>query len=196
MKHEHKSIPSQKGVSGIDHQSAQELNLQRWVASVPRLPDLKFQTLTGHKVIPPEYPFRIYEINNKVSLHPPSTEEEQLNSSVIAEITKDGERNYFISTEVLAHIDSSPINSDTKITHGSKISFGGKLYARDGGHIVICIFAKDYIQEKSIDVSHLAKNQSQSVFLPKRCTNYSVLVPMEARIIHSKWNFEERDQLK
>lgn len=196
MKQEQRSPAPQKSQTGLDAASIQERNLQKWTYNIPQLPDLKLQTLRGQKVIPEEFPFKIYEINNKISLFPPSSKQDEQNSTVIAEIYKDSERNYFITAEVVAHLDSIPLGMETKLTHGSKLSFGGKLYSRDGSHIVLCLFSRDYIQEKNLDVSHLTKNQTQSVFLPKRATNYSVIVPMEARIIHSKWNFEERDHLK
>lgn len=197
VKHEPRFMPSHKGGQNIEMSMSQDIHLKRWASSFPPIPDLKIQSLGGQKVIPSEYPFRIYEINNQVSLFPPNPKESHLSSSVIAEITQDPEGLYNVTAFIPAYLDSTPLpNTPYMLKHGTKLAFNSKFYSRSGSHILIILFSRNLIHTKQLDTSYLSRTPNPSVFQPKRTTDYACLWPMETRIVHAKWNFEERDLLK
>ena len=155
--------------------------------------DLKLQTLTGEKAFVrsvgfcEQTPFFVYEANGLVSL------EQGPGRERIAEVSADEHRDYYITAFVPAVLDASQLDGRTRLSHCSKVSFLGRLSSKDGSHILVAVFSREYTIEKGID-SHVAG--PRSIFQPQRKRFVAPRMPMEARILNQKWMYEEREHLK
>jgi hypothetical protein len=155
--------------------------------------ELKLQTLTGAKAfvraVGPgdQTPFYIYGTHGAVSFEAGPGRER------IAEIWVDERRDYLMRAHVPAILDATQLEGEARIGHCSKISFLGKYSSKDGGHILVAVFSRDYTIEKGLE-SHVAG--PKSLFQPQRKAFQAPRLPMEARILNQKWMYEEREHLK
>lgn len=155
--------------------------------------DLKLQTLTGDKAFvravdsDEQTPFYVYEANGAVTFEPAAGRER------IAEISADQHRDYYITARVPAVLDAAQLDGRARLGHCSKVSFLGRLGSKDGSHILVAVFSREYMLEKGID-SHEAG--PRSIFQPQRKPFVAPRLPMEARILNQKWMYEEREHLK
>jgi len=156
-------------------------------------PDLKLQTLTGSKafvravVSGEQTPFYLYDANGTVCFEPGPGRER------IAEIVADAQRDYHITAFVPALIDAAALEGRARLGHCCKVSFLGKFASKEGGHILVAVYSREYTLEKGIDC-HLAG--PKSIFQPQRRPFVAPRLPMEARILNQKWMYEEREHLK
>lgn len=90
-------------------------------------------------------------------------------------------------------VDSASTSEETRINHGCKIVFLGNYVSKDGSHILIPVFSKNYLEEHGGDQS---MSGNKTVFIPKRKFAHAPRITMESRIMLHKWNYEERDHLK
>lgn len=111
----------------------------------------------------------------------------------LATIDKRDDGFYWIQTKVPVMIDTLKVNAEAKLTHGCKIVFLDKYYAADGSNILIAVYSKAWIADHPEDQ---LSNQPKSIFQPKRVQALVPPQPMEGRIVHKKWNFEEREHMK
>jgi hypothetical protein len=123
-------------------------------------------------------------VNNKISF---SGEERHK----VADIFEDSEQTFWLRTNAPVMVDASHVVKEARLAHCSKIVFMGKMVSKDGSHIVITVFSKEYNLEKGTDTII-----PKSIFQPKRASMFQKRVPMETRILNHKWNFEEREHMK
>ena len=131
-------------------------------------------------------PFYLYEKNNRLSFE---------GDSKIAQIVKQVEGSYSIVPFVPCIVDSSQVEKEERIQHCAKVSFLGKYHSKEGGHILVCVYSREYLANRGLDML-INVGGKKSVFNPTRLSLYSARGSMHNRIIYKKWNFEEREHMK
>lgn len=101
------------------------------------------------------------------------------------------EMNFWIRTSAPVMVDSAHVVKEAKLLHCSKIVFLGKLSSKDGSHILVAVFSREYNLDKGTD-----SGATRSIFQPKRASLFQSRIPMDVRILNHKWNFEEREHMK